>query len=214
MKAFMETSTYQKICSIAGKIVSQLLNVPVLTAVFLLFFYLYMPEDTPNRTSGFLWSLGLLSLLPLTSTFFYIPGKETDHEKVLHRQRMASFIIMMISYPVGWLVLSLLHAPEIFITVAINYTCITIGLLLINVLLKYKASGHAAGVAGPISAMIYLFGLPATPLLALLPLVSWARIRAKGHNFLQTVVGSALSLGITVLILWISGYHPFTGVIK
>ena len=31
-------------------------------------------------------------------------------------------------------------------------------------ILRFKASGHAAGVAGPIGAMIYLYGLIATPL--------------------------------------------------
>ena len=210
----MSSSRYQMIRSKVGNVVSHLLNVPILTGVFLLFFYLYLPANTVNRTSGFLWSLAILTCLPLTSYFFYIPGKETDHEKVLHRQRMASFLIMMVSYPLGWLVLSLVHAPKIFVTVAINYTCITLGLLLINVVLKYKASGHAAGVAGPIGAMIYLFGIAATPLLALLPIISWARVRAKGHNLLQTIVGAALSFATTVIIFWVTGYHAFSGVIK
>jgi membrane-associated phospholipid phosphatase len=210
----MNTETYQNIIKKIGSIISHLLNVPVLTGLLLLFFYLDLPAATLHRNSGFVLSLLLLSLIPLSSYLFYLPGKETDHEKVLHRQRMASFIIMMISYPIGWLILVLTHSPAIFITTAINYTCITIGLLIINIALKYKASGHAAGVAGPIGAMIYLFGLAATPLLALLPIISWARVRAKGHNFLQTVVGSALSFAITVLIFWASGYHPFTGLLK
>ncbi len=210
----MKTKTNQNRIKKIGSIISHLLNVPVLTGLLLLFFYLDLPAATLHRTSGFLWSLVLLSLVPLSSTLFYLPGKTTDHEKVLHRQRMASFIIMMISYPIGWLVLVLTNSPAIFITTAINYTCITLGLIILNLVLKYKASGHAAGVAGPISAMIYLFGLAAAPLLALLPIISWARVRAKGHNFLQTVVGSVLSFAITVLIFWISGYQPFNGLLK
>jgi membrane-associated phospholipid phosphatase len=190
------------------------LNVPILTGVLLTIFYFHLSASTVNRTSGFIWSLILLSVIPMASDLFYIPGKETDHEKVLHRQRMASFIIMMVSYPLGWLVLSLMKAPNIFITTAINYTCITLGLLILNVLLKYKASGHAAGVAGPISALLYIYGLAATPMIALLPIISWARVRAKGHNFMQTVVGSLLSIGITIIIFWVTGYQPFSGLIK
>jgi hypothetical protein len=200
----MNAETYQSKIKKIGSILSHLLNVPVLTGMLLLFFYYDLPAATPYRTSGFILSLGLLCLVPLSSYLFYLPGKETDHEKILHRQRMASFIIMMVSYPIGWLVLVLSHSPAIFIITAINYTCITIGLLIINLALKYKASG----------AMIYLFGLAATPLLALLPIISWARIRAKGHNFLQTVIGSALSFAITVLIFWAAGYHPFNGLLK
>jgi len=156
----------------------------------------------------------LLSLIPLSSILFYLPGKQTDPKKIHHRQRMASFIIMMISYPLGWVVLWLINAPAIFITTAINYTCITLGLLILNIVVKYKASGHAAGVAGPIGAMIYLFGLAAAPLLALLPIISWARVRSKGHTFLQTVIGSALSFAITLIIFWVTGYQPFNGLIK
>jgi membrane-associated phospholipid phosphatase len=209
----MET-TYQKTRRIIGDVISHLLNVPVLTGILLTIFYFKLPVDTLNRNAAYLWSMILLSFIPLSSYLFYIPGREKNKEKVLHRQRMASFIIMMISYPIGWLVLSLMQAPRIFTTIAINYTCITLGLLIINVVIKYKASGHAAGVAGPVGALIYLFGLPATPVIALLPLVSWARVRAKGHDLMQTVVGSILSIGITILTLLITGYQPFAGLIK
>ena len=209
----MET-TYQKTIRIIGNIISHLLNVPVLTGVLLTILYFKLPPETINRNIGYIWSMAILCLVPLTSYLFYIPGKEKNREKILHRQRMASFIIMMISYPIGWLVLSLMHAPKIFTTTAINYTCITLGLLIINVVIKYKASGHAAGVAGPIGALVYLFGLPATPIIALLPLISWARVRAKGHDLMQTVVGSLLSLGITILTFLITGYRPFSGLIK
>ena len=210
----METTTYKKTRRIIGNIISHLLNVPVLTGALLTILYFNLPMETINRNIAYVWSMILLCLVPLSSYLFYIPGREKNKEKILHRQRMASFIIMMISYPIGWLVLDLIDAPRIFTTTAINYTCITLGLLLINVVIKYKASGHAAGVAGPVGALVYLFGLPATPIIALLPLVSWARVRAKGHDLMQTVVGSILSLGITILTFLITGYQPFSGLIK
>lgn len=210
----METTKYQKARRIIGNVISHILNVPVLTGLLLTILFIKLPQTTLNRNPAYLWSMVLLCILPLSSYLFYIPGKEKNKEKVLHRQRMASFIIMMISYPIGWLVLSLTDAPRIFITTAINYTCITLGLLIINVVIKYKASGHAAGVAGPIGALVYLFGLPAIPVIALLPLISWARVRAKGHDLMQTVVGSVLSLGITILTFLITGYQPFHGLIK
>ena len=62
----------------------------------------------------------------------------------------------------------------------------TIGLIIFNLLLHYKASGHAAGVSGPVVSMIYIFGIWAAPLLLLLPLITWARLAANGHSFWQT----------------------------
>jgi len=56
--------------------------------------------------------------------------------------------------------------------------------------------------------MIYLYGLIATPLIALLSLVTWARITAKGHDIWQTVVGAMLSIEIK-LFTW-SNFQVFT----
>jgi uncharacterized membrane protein YgaE (UPF0421/DUF939 family) len=86
-------------------------------------------------------------------------------------------------------------------------------LIFFNLLLHYKASGHAAGVSGPVASMIYIFGLFAAPLLVLLPLVTWARLAAKGHNLWQTVVGATLSGVIAVVVLMSFGFSPFMGMV-
>lgn len=200
-----------KVRRIVGEVLSQILNVPILSGVLITFFFFKLPSDIPNRLAGFGWTLLFLSLIPLCSLFFYIPGKVSEKAKVIRRQRIASFVFMIVSYPLGWLVLHLTHAPKIYEAIAVTYTFVTLGLILLNFVLKFKASGHAAGVAGPVAAMIYLFGLIATPLLALIPLTTWARVSAKGHDVLQTVVGALLSLGITALVLWIYGFLPLAG---
>ena len=69
-------------------------------------------------------------------------------------------------------------------------------------------------VAGPVSSMVYLYGWVAAPLLILLPLVTWARVSAKGHNVWQTVVGASLSLIITINVLYGYGFLPFVGQIN
>ena len=206
-----QSSSNQPVRNLIGEVFSQLLNVPVMTGILITFLYFHLPLETPNRTGGFIWALVFLSLVPLCSLFFYIPGKERDREKIRHRQRVASFVFMLASYPLGWLVLKLSAAPKIFISMALVYSLVTLGLIVFNLLLHYKASGHAAGVAGPVASLIYLFGLPATPLLLLLPLVSWARVSAKGHSAWQTVVGAAISLLITASVLYAYGYLPFMG---
>lgn len=196
---------------IAGEVLSQVLNVPILSGAMITFIFFRLPSGLPNRLAGFGWALLFISLIPLSSLFFYIPGGVKDKAKVIKRQRIASFVFMMVSYPVGWLVLALADAPRIYEAIAVTYTMVTLGLILLNFVIRYKASGHAAGVAGPVAAMIYLFGLVATPLLALLPITTWARVKAEGHDAWQTVVGAVLSLSITALVLWAYGFLPVAG---
>lgn len=208
------TSSEKPLRHILGEILSQLLNVPVMSGILLTFFFFYLPNNVPNLLSGYLWGMLFMCLVPLCSLFFYIPGKTRDPEKIIRRQRYASFVFMIISYPIGALVLHLIGAPKIFRSTALIYTLVTLGLIVFNLFIRFKASGHAAGVAGPVFSMVYLFGWVSAPLLLLLPLVTWARVSAKGHNIWQTVVGGCLSLMITICVLYFYGFTPFAGQIK
>jgi hypothetical protein len=204
-----------RIKEIFGIILSQLLNVPVLSGALVTYLYFRLPANEPNALSGYLWAMLFLCIIPLGSLFFYIPIKKDEpHQKTVHRQRWASFIMMLVSYPLAWLMCALTHSPRIFIAISATYTFVVIGLLIFNLFIHYKASGHAAGVSGPVASMIYLFGIWATPLLLLLPLVTWARLAAKGHSFWQTVVGATMSGLISVAVLWAFGFTPFIGMIK
>lgn len=202
-----------RIKKVTGEVLSQILNVPVLSGLMISYLYFRLPKAEPNALSGFIWAMVFICVIPLCSLFFYIPVKNEETQQTVRRQRVASFILMMISYPIGWLVLSQTGAPRIFTAIAATYTFVTLGLIFFNLLLHYKASGHAAGVSGPVTSMIYLYGVIATPLLALLPLVTWARLAAKGHNFWQTVVGAVLSALISASVLWVYGFTPFGGLI-
>src|SRR5574341_1392607 len=198
----------EKTLRIAGEVFSQVLNVPVLSGALITFLFFQLPSAVPNRIGGYSWALLFLTLIPLGSLFFYIPGKIKDWPRIIKRQRIASFVFMIVSYPLGFLVLKLTHAPKVYEAIAATYTLVTLGLIVFNLVLRYRASGHAAGVAGPVGALIYLYGLIAAPLLALIPLTTWARVSAKGHDVWQTVVGAILSLSITIGVLWAYGFLP------
>ena len=198
---------------VVGEILSQLLNVPVLSGALATYLFLRIPDTEPNRLTGYAWTMLFLCVIPLCSLFFYIRVKKEEAEVTLHRQRIASFVIMLISYPTGWLILALIGAPRIFTAIAATYTFVTLGLIIFNLLLRYKASGHAAGVSGPVAIMIYIYGIIAAPLLVLLPLVTWARLAAEGHNLWQTIVGATMSALISIGVLWAFGFPPFQGLV-
>lgn len=196
---------------VAGEIISHVLNVPVICGILVTYLFWRIPASEPNRLAGYAWAMLFLCVVPLCSLFFYIPARNEETQVTMRRQRVASFVIMLVSYPAGWLVLALTHAPGIFTAIAAIYSFVTLGLIIFNLLLRYKASGHAAGVSGPVAIMIYIYGIIATPLLVLLPLVTWARLAAEGHNLWQTVVGATMSVLISIAVLWALGFPPFFG---
>jgi hypothetical protein len=141
------TEKQRTIKGILGEILSQLLNVPVLSGALATYLYFRLPAGETNALPGYLWTMLFLCIIPLCSLFFYIPKKNEEKQQTFHRQRVASFVFMIVSYPLGWLILALTQAPRIFTATAATYTFVTVGLIFFNLLLHYKASGHAAGVS-------------------------------------------------------------------
>jgi hypothetical protein len=162
-----------------------------------------------NPVRGLWLALLFVSFIPLLSVLFYIPRKKKRPRACAQPpSAKVSFILMAVSYPLGWLVLALTNAPRIYVAMAATYTFVTLGLIFFNLLLRYKASGHAAGVAGPVAAMIFLFGLWATPLLLLLPWSVGCASPRRAITFWQTVVGRASRLPSRLEHCWHLALSP------
>ncbi len=189
-----------------GVILSQILNAPFTAGAAITVMLFYVRPDAPNRWLGWGISLIFLTVVPALSLLFYIPRRNEPWASTEKRQRVMSFVFMAVSYPIGFVLGKVLHVPPIFEAILLTYVMVVLGLILVNTF--FKASGHAAGIAGPVSALIYLYGLIATPLIALIPLTMWARVRTKGHTLGQTVVGALLSAAITMTILFLYGFRP------
>ncbi len=191
---------------IIGIVISQIVNTPFVAGAAITLLLFSLRPDVPQRLVGWGVSLVFLTIVPALSLLFYIPRRNEAWTSTEKRQRVMSFVFMAVSYPIGYAILKILHAPVIFEAITLAYVMVVLGLILINIF--FKASGHAAGVAGPVSALIYLYGLIAAPLLALIPLTMWARVKSKGHTLSQTIVGTILSAAITVTILLAYGFRP------
>jgi membrane-associated phospholipid phosphatase len=197
---------------IVGIVVSQVVNVPFVAGAVLTLLLFSLRPDVPQRLAGWGISMLFLTVIPALSLLFYIPRREAMSRRLEpwssteKRQRVMSFVFMAVSYPIGFVVLKLVQAPAIFEAIMLTYVGVVLALILVN--LFFKASGHAAGVAGPVSALIYFYDLIAVPLIALIPLTMWARVRAKGHTVSQTIVGALLSAVVTVTVLLLYGFRP------
>jgi len=193
---------------IGGFVVSQIVNVPFVAGAAITLLLFSLRPDVPQRLLGWGVSVIFLTIIPALSLLFYIPRRNEPWASTERRQRVMSFVFMAVSYPIGFIVVKIVQAPPIFEAIMLTYVIVVLALIGVN--LFFKASGHAAGVAGPVTALIYFYGLIAAPLIALIPLTMWARVKARGHTLSQTVVGALLAAGVTVLVLFLYGFRPGT----
>jgi len=191
---------------IGGFVVSQIVNVPFVAGAAITLLLFGLRPDVPQRLLGWGVSMIFLTIIPALSLLFYIPRRNEPWASTERRQRVMSFVFMAVSYPVGFVALKIVQAPTIFEAIMLTYVIVVLALIAVN--LFFRASGHAAGVAGPVAALIYFYGLIAAPLIALIPLTMWARVKAKGHTLSQTVVGALLAAGVTMLVLFLYGFRP------
>jgi hypothetical protein len=72
-----------------------------------------------------------------------------------------------------------------------------------------KISMHVAVAAACVTTLVWFFAWAAVPLIALLPLQGWARMRRGRHTLRQVVTGAVLAPVLTVLTLlpwWAAGF--------
>ncbi len=162
-----------------------------------------------------LWTSGValvfFCLLPLGYVAGMVWRGEAESLEVRERRRrLKPFLAVIASYAAGLLVLGLTAetAPRLVVALAALYPLNTAVILLIN--LRWKISVHLTSLAGFVSGLLFVAlmggrGLPAAagpaltaatvaPLLALVPLLMWARVRVRAHTPGQVLAGAAFGL--------------------
>jgi len=174
-------------------VLTYVLSAPVLAVLTVaVIAFTVVPVNWPNLGWAGL-AVIFLGVVPLLGYVLPAVIRRTAGDKRV--QRLVSFVVNLVSYPVGALVLLVGRAPSVLTAVAFSYVATVVILALVN--LFYKASGHASGVAGPVMAFFILYGLWALPSLVLLPLVAWARVQVKGHTWPQVAAGAVIAAGAT-----------------
>ena len=76
-------------------------------------------------------------------------------------------------------------------------------LVVFNLLVTtaWKISQHVSAIAASATLITAALGIGAAPVLLLIPVVAWARVKVGAHTLLQTVAGGASGVLITVLAL-------------
>jgi membrane-associated phospholipid phosphatase len=175
--------------------ISQLFSPPILAVVGLLIAALALGF---NRV--WYWVATTLILAVVTPVVDIIRrvrnGSLTDFHMRVRAERGRPMLFLLACQTVAFLVLLLGGAPLALVLLAGAGIFQTAFLLVVT--LRWKISGHCTAAASLGVFLWGLFGSPAVPVLVVVPLVAWARIRLKRHSFTQTLAG-ALAGGVFMI---------------
>lgn len=146
-------------------------------------------------------SIFFVSILPIITSSLWIKMKNLEVDMPQRQDRIYPLLLVIVSYIIGVAVLYILGAPSFTTVLMICYLNNTIIVLLFS--LYWKISIHAMGIAGPATALIYLFGWTGLAFSLLVPLVLWSRLHLKRHTPAQLIVGTVLGYFLTAMQIYL-----------
>ena len=120
-------------------------------------------------------------------------------------QRNLAFLFTIAGYSAGLLYAVIGRVGQGLLEIYIAYFLTCAALLIVNKALHQKASGHAAGIVGPLLFFIRFVGLWMIPVtLTIYGLVFWSSVELRRHTPGEFILGTLVSLAAFAVILLIS----------
>lgn len=159
-----------------------------------------------NVFSALSWALLCLlfgMILPFLYIFFlYRKNKIYDIHIPEKSNRIKPLLFTVASYVTGLLVLYMLDAP-IFLKVIFILSIVSTSILTV-ITYYWKISLHASWITFVVITFNVLLGPWMLLLLPLIPIIGWARVKARRHTTPQVVLGA----GISSIVCFV-GYHLY-----
>lgn len=122
-------------------------------------------------------------------------GRFSDRFVTRASERMPLFFVAGISLLVCLAFLLIFEAPRPVIAVTM---AVIAGLLVgMALTLRWKLSFHSGSVAGGVTVLTIAFGPWALPLVVLVPVVGWARVKIEHHTPAQVILGGVIGAIVT-----------------
>jgi hypothetical protein len=181
-------------------IVRVLTVAPLMALVMLLVLYFGDPGFF-GGTAAFIQMALFLVVLPLLA-YPLQPLIKPYKEKGRDGQRTLAIIFAVAGYVLGCICALIFQAPGNVLVIYLSYLMSGGGVMLINKLLHFRASGHACGITGPFALLVY-FGhtcgyFIGAPVLA----VAWlSSLYMKRHTNAQFITGAVIPFCVLGLII-------------
>ena len=187
-----------------ARLVSYILSPPFVALAVVAVFAFLSPVGTGLLApwQSFLIGVIFVAIGPVLPLTFMVALGRVSFDVEDRRDRPLLYLAAVIIYVVG-AVLAWFYLNRCMAVIAAAYAGVTSAIALVS--LFKKASAHSAGVAGPVTALIWVYGVIAMPLLLLVVVVGWSRWRLGLHTPGELVGGAVIAVIVTAtiyLILW------------
>lgn len=184
----------------AYEALSVILAPPAIALYMTLIFSFYSPIGLGSigPTSSIAIGMAFLVMIPFLSVYLF-SRRVINLER---KKRTLPYTVSIISYIIASALFWYLDSKIMFL-ISLSYFSVVSSLFIINNF--WKISAHAAGAAGPTTALVYVFGMSMAPVYLITLLIMWVRLKLKIHSILQVTAGSVIAIIITSLIytiLW------------
>lgn len=186
---------------------SVLLSPPFIAIGVVALFAFYSPIGNGLLQSFQSFLLGLVfivigPILPLTT--MVVLGRITfDVEN--RRDRPLLYLAAIFVY-IGGAMVAWFYQNHAMAVLAISYAAVTTVIAIVS--LFWKVSAHSAGVAGPITGLIWAYGFYLLPFMLLGVAVAWARWRQGLHTIAQLFTGILIAIIVTAGTYWVLWGFP------
>lgn len=183
-----------------ANIISLVLSAPIMAGVISIVFAFTFPQELGSIISPIqAASIGILTLavLPVVPIFYYRMKGAVDLNVSEREKRPPFFIFAILCYALGATIFKIVKS-NMMSKLALAYLFVSLGIVTIT--LFWKISVHTAGIAGPSTMLIIVYGLNFLPIYLLTAASIWARIRLEAHTFAQAFMGATTAIAITTAI--------------
>lgn len=178
--------------NILAKVI-RIATIPPIMAIAL-FTALYFHGGVFENIFQYLAAVFCLAVLPSLAYPLqkFIPPFKYDEKR--NGQRNLALIMSNIGYFLSIVYSIAFKVSTALLAVFLTYLVSGVLLLIVNKLFKIKASGHACGIMGPMTALSYLVGYRYFILgIVLLALMIWSSLKLHRHTPVQLLLGGAIS---------------------
>lgn len=154
--------------------------------------------STKNQVILFLHGLFFLSILPILPVLYDAWRGKTDIFVRNREERPKYFLFAIAMYLLGS-VTSMVFGAKLMALFLLCYLTVTLSLLILTY--WTKVSVHVAGVAGPLTYIVYFKGPIFILLFLLIPLVAWERVASNAHSLKQVALGALDSVAVTMMTI-------------
>lgn len=181
-----------------ARVISRLTPAPLINLYVGILFSFYSPIGLgPVLTpiSNILLCTIMMVILPITPIIYSARKGTVDLDVSDWESRTKFFLFSLPVYALAFLVYSMLGCI-IMSALAAAYFTVTSGVTIANQ--KSKVSIHGAGIGGPGTALFFVFGWIAFPVILVGILVIWSRTTLAQHSLVQSIAGVMLGIVITL----------------